>query len=145
MESETEALSARAFRAAEERLEQLGHRRIRNLLPRIGDPKLQKSVCGLRMDSNGFVRCPVRQRIANQVGDELSNSRPVAVDGLRECEFGFDRPARRCQSEFVDDLMKDGLKRPAGITFECDAAAEPTAGKIQHVVDQAGHPHHGCL
>ena len=54
------------------------------------------------------------------------------------------RPGDR-QSQFVDHLREDGLEWLAGLAFERDAAAKPTASEIQHVVDHRGHPLHGGL
>ena len=87
----------------------------------------------------------VAERVSDEIGNKLPNSDPVAIHGNVDRIFSFDLAARRRQSQFVDHLMQHGLKRLAGIAIEGDASAQPAPRKIEHVVDQSGHPHDGRL
>ena len=111
----------------------------------IGSPALATDSSNRRIgrgpDETGACRA-VGQRVAEQVGEQLGDPRRVAGD----------RRSGRCRLRSRDpdgrpQLGDDLLAAPARAARRCgqrDAAAQPAAGEIQHVVDQARHAHRRC-
>jgi hypothetical protein len=51
----------------------------------------------------------MRERIAHQIGRELSDPRTVAIHRLADLEGGFDHAVGGCRPEFVNHLVENRL------------------------------------
>ena len=91
-----------------------------------------------------LVRGPMGEGIADQIREQLSDPRAVAVDAFRQFEAGLDHALGRGRPQFVDDLLEDRLQRP-GVTAQRDAASQPPAREIQDVVDEVRHAGDGGI
>ena len=72
VESQSQPPLARAGFAAEERFEQLVHRRCRNCLTGIADPELERTVPRFGVNDDGFVGRSMRHRVAEKIGEKLA-------------------------------------------------------------------------
>src|SRR6185312_16264578 len=80
-----------------------------------------------------------------KIGEELADADAITVHRLIDSKPGFDHPAGRSQSQFVDHLNEDRLQRRSCIAFKSDAAPQPTAREVEDVVDHRGHAHYRGL
>src|SRR5579871_97268 len=93
VQSQAEPLLARPSLPAEKRLEQLVHRRFRDFLTLIGDRKPEQSILRDGANDDRLVTCSIRQRIAEEVGEQLAEAGSITVDGLIDVELRFDHTA----------------------------------------------------
>ena len=95
VEAEAESLLVRPHVAARERLEQAFERRGGNLVARIGDRQLERSVArSMRAPVTGASAVAVEQRIAEQVREQPRDAAAVAVDRRGQIERDVDRAFR---------------------------------------------------
>ena len=132
VETEPESLSAVPDIASEKRFEKLFHRALWNRNACVRNPKLEHAAFSPGSHAHRLVGRAMCQCIADEVRDQLAYSGAVAVYRIQNGEAALDAAFRRGCTEFVDDLLQYGLKRPAGFAAKCDAAAEATAGEIEN-------------
>jgi hypothetical protein len=83
--------------------------------------------------------------VSDQVRDQLSYSRSVAIDRNVHRILLRDLSPGRGQTKFIDDLVQDRFKRRSGIPIKGNASSQPTTREIKHVVNQSSHAHNGAL
>ena len=109
MQAEPKALAAVANVAPKEGLEQPFHGCRWNGFTGIRDPELELGAVRFRLDTHRLVRGPMGEGIADQIRQQLSDPRAVAVDAFRQFKARLDRALRRGRPQFVDNLLKDRL------------------------------------
>src|SRR5687767_6367639 len=80
------------------------------------------------------------ERVRYQVRQQLAEPTGIAADLAKPVQIDVDLTVRVTFAQFIDNLKErwpeghllDGIKR--------NAAAEATARKVEHIVDQPGHP-----
>ena len=95
VESQSQPPLARAGFAAEERFEQLVHRRCRNCLTGIADPELERIVPRFGVNDDGFVGRSMRHRVAEKIGEKLADADAITIHRLIDRKLGF-RAAAHC-------------------------------------------------
>src|SRR3981081_1763794 len=113
VQPQAQALPACATLTAKKRFEQLFYFGRGDGLTTISDGQSKQSLLCRRVYADGLVSRSMSEGVSNNIGNELSNSTPVAIYGIVDCEFGLDLTVRRGQAEFINNLMQDGFKRLA--------------------------------
>src|SRR3984885_1140503 len=91
MQAKAQSLSAVPYVAAEERLEKPFHRRLRDWIAGVRHPKFEDAVTCSGSDAHRLVVGSVRQRVADEVADQLSDAFSVAQDRVGYIETGFNQ------------------------------------------------------
>lgn len=126
--------------SAMERLEQARHGLGGDLLSSIRHGKIELSVLNHGLHNDGLRGVPMRDGVAQQIGEHLRNARVVDVHSFREVETRLYLSIRMASLNLVDDLRQHRLNPLVLGSRQSDTAAQSTPGEGHHVVDQTAHP-----
>src|SRR3954452_33043 len=134
IEPEAQALLPGAPGAAEERLEEAIDGAGRDRLALVLDRQREDVAVARGADPHRRVRRAMRQRVAEEIREQLSDAGAVAFDRLVDDERGLDRPLRPGGPQLGGDLLRPRPQARRAVETEPKAAAKAPAGKIEHVV-----------
>jgi hypothetical protein len=135
VQAQAEPLPAGTNVAPEEWLKQFRHRILWYRLTGITNDQLENTAFCRCANEDGLMRSPVGHRIPYEVRDQLSYSRPVAIDWQVYRVFFRDLSPGRSETKFVDDLVQDRFKLSTGMPVKRNASSQPASREIKHVVN----------
>src|SRR4051794_20456083 len=144
VQSEPKPFLVRQNVAAIERSEKARDRISRNWRAIVGNAEIKAGAGRLRQHPDRLVGGAIGNRVAEKIGQHLTYA--VAVDShrSRNVDERFDDAIRMHVLELRDNLPDDGLEWLFS-QLELHAGAEPRAGEVHDIVDQARHPGHASL
>src|SRR5277367_6918911 len=125
VEAEAEALIAGLARDAEERLKQALEDVSRDRVAFVFHSELENAISVARPNFDS--PCSMFQRVAREIGQQLSYASGIAIDGMLQSERGFDRPIGPCGSQLVDHLFENGTQQAGGIAVQREPATQASA------------------